>query len=37
VGAWPIAVAARGPAAVPLVFAWLVLLRLCALLFSRRR
>lgn len=37
VGAWPIAVAAKGPAAVPLIFAWLVLVRLCGLLLFRRR
>lgn len=37
VGAWPIAVAARGPAAVPLIFAWLLLLRLSGLLLFRRR
>lgn len=35
-GAWPIAHVARGAATVPLIFAWLVSLRLCGLLLGRR-
>jgi len=34
-GAWPIAHVARGAGAVPLIFLWLVSLRLCGLLLRR--